>query len=97
MLGHVDATAEIVLIEALGGDNWWLGILMPRELTRYVVSRRGTTTPWGHPQDPPGRTVVEPAGQVRAAAGEKGRLEFGSQLDAGCPHDPGDAAQLGVG
>src|SRR5207244_7689067 len=66
-------------------------------LTRYVVSRRGTTTPGGHPQYPPGRTVAEPAGQVRAAAGEKGRLEFASQLDAGCPDDPGDAAQLGVG
>jgi riboflavin synthase len=39
VLGHVDATAEIVSIEALGDDNWWLRILIPRELTRYVVSK----------------------------------------------------------
>ncbi len=39
VLGHVDATGEIVSIEALGDDNWWLRILMPRELTRYVVSK----------------------------------------------------------
>jgi riboflavin synthase len=39
VLGHVDATAEIVSIEALGHDNWWLRIRIPRELTRYVVSK----------------------------------------------------------
>src|SRR5438105_6220787 len=39
VLGHVDGTAEIVSIEALGGDNWWLRIWIPRELTRYVVSK----------------------------------------------------------
>lgn len=39
VLGHVDATAEIASIEALGDDNWWLRIRMPRELMRYVVSK----------------------------------------------------------
>ena len=29
VLGHVDATAEIVSIQALGDDNWWLRIRMP--------------------------------------------------------------------
>lgn len=39
VLGHVDATAEIVSIEALGDDNWWLRIRIPQELTCYVVSK----------------------------------------------------------
>jgi len=39
VLGHVDATAEIASIEALGDDNWWLRILILEELTRYVVSK----------------------------------------------------------
>jgi riboflavin synthase len=39
VLGHVDATAEIVSIQALGDDNWWLRIRMSPELTRYVVSK----------------------------------------------------------
>jgi riboflavin synthase len=39
VLGHVDSTAEIASIQALGDDNWWLRIRMPRELTRYVVSK----------------------------------------------------------
>jgi riboflavin synthase len=39
VLGHVDGTAEITALEALGNDNWWLRIRMPDELTRYVVSK----------------------------------------------------------
>ena len=39
VLGHVDATAEILSIEGLGHDNWWLRIRVPRELTRYIVSK----------------------------------------------------------
>lgn len=39
VLGHVDSTAEIASIRALGNDNWWLRIRIPRELTRYVVSK----------------------------------------------------------
>jgi riboflavin synthase len=39
VLGHVDATAEIASMEALGHENWWLRIRIPRELTRYVVSK----------------------------------------------------------
>ncbi len=39
VLGHVDGTAEIVSLEALGDDNWWLRIRVPNELTRYVVSK----------------------------------------------------------
>jgi riboflavin synthase len=39
VLGHVDSTAEMVSIQALGDNNWWLRIRMPQELTRYVVSK----------------------------------------------------------
>ncbi|HMF78228.1 MAG TPA: riboflavin synthase [Bryobacteraceae bacterium] len=39
VLGHVDATAEIVSLTALGEENWWLRIRVPPELTRYIVSK----------------------------------------------------------
>jgi riboflavin synthase len=39
VLGHVDGTAEIVSLEALGDDNWWLRLRAPRPLTRYIVSK----------------------------------------------------------
>ncbi len=39
VLGHVDGTSEIVSLEALGNDNWWLRIWVPAELTRYIVSK----------------------------------------------------------
>jgi riboflavin synthase len=39
VLGHVDATAEIASLDALGDDNWWLRIRVPEALTRYVVEK----------------------------------------------------------
>jgi riboflavin synthase len=39
VLGHVDGTAEIVALDLLGDDNWWLRIRAPRELTRYIVMK----------------------------------------------------------
>jgi riboflavin synthase, alpha subunit len=39
VLGHVDGTAELVSIESLGSDNWWLRIRVPDDLTRYIVSK----------------------------------------------------------
>lgn len=39
VLGHVDGTAEILSLEALGDDNWWLRIRAPRPLMRYIVSK----------------------------------------------------------
>lgn len=39
VLGHIDSTAEIASLQALGNDNWWLRIRIPQELTRYVVSK----------------------------------------------------------
>ncbi|MGA8029819.1 MAG: riboflavin synthase [Bryobacteraceae bacterium] len=39
VLGHVDATAEIVSLQPLGANNWWLRIRVPSELARYIVSK----------------------------------------------------------
>lgn len=39
VLGHVDGTGEIVSLESLGDDNWWLQVRVPEELTRYVVKK----------------------------------------------------------
>lgn len=39
VLGHVDGTAEIVSLEPLGKDNWWLRIRVPEPLTRYIVQK----------------------------------------------------------
>ncbi|MBV8820400.1 MAG: riboflavin synthase [Acidobacteriaceae bacterium] len=39
VLGHVDGTAEIVSLEGLGEDNWWLRIRVPEALSRYVVEK----------------------------------------------------------
>lgn len=39
VLGHVDGTAELVSLTALGNDNWWLKIRVPAELTRYIVEK----------------------------------------------------------
>ncbi|MBV9084055.1 MAG: riboflavin synthase [Acidobacteriaceae bacterium] len=39
VLGHVDATAEILSLDPLGSSNWWLRIRVPDELARYIVSK----------------------------------------------------------
>jgi riboflavin synthase len=39
VLGHIDGTAEIISLDSLGSDNWWLRLRMPPALTRYVVSK----------------------------------------------------------
>lgn len=39
VLGHVDATAEIVELRLLGQDNWWLTVRVPEEMTRYIVKK----------------------------------------------------------
>src|SRR5947208_15615180 len=35
--GHVDGTGELVSLESIGDDNWWLRVRVPAELDRYVV------------------------------------------------------------
>jgi riboflavin synthase len=35
--GHVDATAELLSLEALGDENWWLKVRVPAELDPYLV------------------------------------------------------------
>ena len=39
VLGHVDGTAELISLTALGNDNWWLKIRVPADLTRYIVEK----------------------------------------------------------
>ena len=37
MQGHVDGTVELISLELLGEDNWWLRLRIPEEVERYVV------------------------------------------------------------
>jgi riboflavin synthase len=39
VLGHVDGTAELVSLDPLGDDNWWLRIRVPAGLSRYIVGK----------------------------------------------------------
>lgn len=39
VLGHVDGTAVVESMQALGEGNWWLRIRVPQELTCYIVSK----------------------------------------------------------
>jgi riboflavin synthase len=39
VLGHIDGTAEIVSLDSLGNDNWWLRLRIPPRLTRYIVNK----------------------------------------------------------
>ncbi|MBI3278448.1 MAG: riboflavin synthase [Acidobacteria bacterium] len=35
--GHIDGTGELVSLDPLGEDNWWLRVRIPQALDRYVV------------------------------------------------------------
>jgi len=35
--GHVDGTGELVSLDALGDDNWWLRVRVPAELDPFMV------------------------------------------------------------
>ena len=35
--GHVDGTGELLSLEALGGENWWLRVRVPPELDPFLV------------------------------------------------------------
>jgi riboflavin synthase len=37
--GHVDATGEVVSLEALADGNWWWRVRVPRELERYMIHK----------------------------------------------------------
>ncbi len=39
VLGHVDGIAEILSMQPLGNDHWWLRIRVPADLTRYIVHK----------------------------------------------------------
>jgi riboflavin synthase len=35
--GHIDATGDLLALEPLGHQNWWLRLRFPREIERYVA------------------------------------------------------------
>jgi len=37
--GHVDATGELISLDSLGDGNYWLTVLAPAELDRYMVEK----------------------------------------------------------
>ena len=41
--GHVDATGEIVSLDALGDSNYWLKVRVPKSLDRYLVEKGSVT------------------------------------------------------
>ena len=41
--GHVDATGEVVALDALRDGNWWLKVRVPKSLDRYVVEKGSIT------------------------------------------------------
>ena len=41
--GHVDATGEVVALDALGDGNWWLKVRVPKSLCRYLVEKGSVT------------------------------------------------------
>ena len=41
--GHVDATGELVSLEELGEENWWLKVRVPAALGRYIVEKGSIT------------------------------------------------------
>lgn len=41
--GHVDATGELVSLDPLGDENYWLKVRVPVELDRYLVHKGSLT------------------------------------------------------
>jgi len=41
--GHVDATGEVVGLDALRDGNWWLKVRVPQSLDRYLVEKGSIT------------------------------------------------------
>jgi riboflavin synthase len=42
VLGHVDAVGYVTRLQA-EGENWWLGVRVPKDFARYVVSKGSIT------------------------------------------------------
>ena len=41
--GHVDATGEVLALDKLRDDNWWLKVRLPKSLDRYLVEKGSIT------------------------------------------------------
>jgi riboflavin synthase len=60
--GHIDATGEVVGLEPVGNENWWLRVRYPRELGRHIVMKGSIAI------DGISLTVAALEGEVLAAA-----------------------------
>src|SRR5215471_7835116 len=58
--GHVDGTGELLALEELGDNNWWLQVRIPQELDRYLVYKGSIAL------DGVSLTVAELRGEVAA-------------------------------
>jgi riboflavin synthase len=41
--GHVDATGEVIALDALRDGNWWLKVRVPKSLDRFLVEKGSVT------------------------------------------------------
>src|ERR1700682_4962284 len=41
--GHVDGTAVLVSLQALGDGNWWMTLRVPADLSRYMIQKGSVT------------------------------------------------------
>ena len=41
--GHVDGTAVLVSLQALGDGNWWMTVRVPADLSRYMIQKGSVT------------------------------------------------------
>jgi riboflavin synthase len=41
--GHVDGTAVLVSLQALGDGNWWMTVRVPADLARYMIQKGSVT------------------------------------------------------
>lgn len=58
--GHIDGTGELLTLDELGDNNWWLQVRIPSELDRYLVYKGSIAI------DGVSLTVAELRGEVAA-------------------------------
>src|SRR5437763_8691723 len=61
--GHVDGAGELVSLEPLGSDNWWMEVRIPPELDRYLVYKGSIAI------DGVSLTIAEIRGNILAVTG----------------------------
>src|SRR5260370_5662303 len=51
--GHLDGTATLVSLQALGDGNWWMTVRVPADLARYMIQQAPVPLASLHPTIPP--------------------------------------------